>query len=126
MDKKFREAKYLNETGSKMGSWYLNRMDYFQFHQYPSYKKHKTLSLILTLLLYYAGLYLIKSSFWASLPVFYLAYVAMFTFNILRTRVCRYNGYFLYPSKLIRFFKSIEIEVDVNDFDSIATMNGKK
>jgi hypothetical protein len=46
MQKKFRENKCLNETGSKTGSWYLNRIDYFQFHGYPKATQHKTLSLL--------------------------------------------------------------------------------
>lgn len=125
MPKRFRESKYLNETGSKTGNWYMNRMDYFQFHQYPKYKQHKYLSLIVSIVLFFIAMKVIKSSFLLSLPIFYSCYIAALTFYILRENVCRYRGYFLYPKKIIAFFRTLEIDVDVNDFDSIATMSKK-
>jgi len=122
---KFRENKYLNESGSKTGNWYMNRLDYFQFHEYPKYKKHKFVALPLSILFYYFGLKSIDIQFLLSIPFFYLCYVAFLSFILLRSKRCRYKGYFLYPAKIIKFFRSIEIEVDLNDFDSVATMSKK-
>jgi hypothetical protein len=121
----FRENKYLNESGSKTGNWYMNRLDYFQFHEYPAYKKHKFLALFICVFVYFVGLEVLSFSFLASIPCFYLFYVALLSFVLLRTRKCRYKGYFLYPARIIRFFRTIEVEVDLNDFDSIATMSKK-
>lgn len=125
MDHKFREAKYLNESGSKQGSWFLNRMDFFQFYTYPKFAVHKWMSLIITILSWFSLLKSLPYSFLLSLPIIYVAYVALRTFIILHRRVCRYNGYFLYPKRFVKFFKEREIQVDLNDFDSVATMNPK-
>ena len=122
---KFRENKYLNESGSKTGNWYMNRLDYFQFHQYPEYNKHKYMALLVGVLLFYLTIKTIKLTFFGALPLAYLSYVAFLSFNLLRTQVCKYSGYFLYPSQLINFFRAREITVDLNDFDSIATMSKK-
>lgn len=124
-NKKFRESKYLNESGSKTGNWYMNRLDYFQFHEYPNYKKHKFSSLCLGIIFIFLSFNTLKLSFLGFIVFIYLSYVFLMTFNLLRTKVCRYNGYFLYPTKVISFFKSREINVDLNDFDSIATMSKK-
>jgi hypothetical protein len=124
-NKKFRQNRYLNESGSKIGNWYLNRLDYFQFNEYPEYKKHKFISLGAGVLLVYLGLKILKTSLLGSLPFLYLGYIALLSFNLLRTKICRYRGYFIYPSKFINFFRSRMVEVDLNDFDSIATMTKK-
>jgi hypothetical protein len=124
-NKKFRENRYLNESGSKSGNWYMNRLDYFQFHEYPEYKKHKIIAFIASIFLIYLGLNILKSSFLGSLPFFYFGYIALLSFNLLRTKVCRYNGYFIFPKKIINFFREREIEADLNDFDSVATMSKK-
>jgi len=125
LNKKFRENRYLNESGSKTGNWYMNRLDYFQFHQYPEYKRHKYVSLCLVFVFIYLSFNLIKLSFLGSLPFIYFTYVALVSFNLLHTKTCRYKGYFLYPTKIINFFRAREIEVDLDDFDSIATMSKK-
>ncbi|MGL1956808.1 MAG: hypothetical protein OCD00_05765 [Colwellia sp.] len=124
-NKKFRESRYLNESGSKTGNWYMNRLDYFQFNEYPEYKKHKFIAFLAGVFLIYLGLKILKTTFLGSLPFFYLGYIALLSFNLLRTKVCRYNGYFIYPKKIINFFREREIEVDLNDFDSVATMSKK-
>jgi len=125
MPKPFRESKYLNESGSKTGNWYMNRIDYFQFYEYPKYKLHKMLSLVLGIIIFIISIKVMKANFLLSLPLYYASYVALLTFNLLRTRTCRYRGYFLYPNKIINFFKEIEVEVDLNDYDSVATLNDK-
>ena len=106
-NKNFRESKYLNESGTKKGNWYLNRLDYFQFNEYPEYKKHKAIALFLGIL------------------AIYLGYIALLSFNLLRTKICRYKGYFIYPTKFILCFRAREVEIDMEDFDSVATMNQK-
>ena len=103
----------------------MNRMDYFRFHEYPKYKQHKYFSLIFGALVYLLGIEVLKVSFLMSLPLFYLGYIALLTFNLLRTKVCRYRGYFLFPKKIIKFFRDLEVEVNLDDFDSIATMNDR-
>ena len=125
MSNEFRGSKYVNESGSKRGNWYMNRLDYFQFHEYPAYKKHKVLSLVLGVIFYFIGIAALKVSLFAFIPCIYLCYVALFTFNLLRTKRCRYRGYFLYPVRIVKFFRSIEVEVDLQDFDSVATMSEK-
>ncbi len=125
LNKKFRENRYLNESGSKTGNWYMNRLDYFQFHQYPEYKRHKYVSLCLIVVFIYLSFNIIKLSFLGCLPFIYFTYVSLVSFNLLHTKTCRYNGYFLYPKKIINFFRAREIEVDLDDFDSIATMSKK-
>lgn len=125
MDQKFRESKYQNESGTKVGSWHLNRMDYFQFHQYPGYNKYKFASLIGTIMSIIFIIETMQAGSWFSLLFIYMAYFSALSFNILRTRICRYNGYFLYPTRIIRFLREREIQVDLDDFDSIATMQGK-
>ena len=125
MSKQFRESKYVNESGSKTGNWYMNRLDYFQFHKYPEYKKHKVLALVVGVASYFFGIKVLKISFLLSLPVFYLGYVALFSCYLLHTQRCLYRGYFLFPKRIIAFFRARAIEVDLNDFDSIATLNKK-
>jgi len=124
-NKEFRENKYLNESGSKTGNWYMNRLDYFQFHQYPEYKKHKFIFFCLIILFIYLSISLIKFSLLAATPFIYMTYLALVSFSLLHTKTCRYKGYFLYPRKMINFLKDREVEVDLNDFDSIATMSKK-
>ncbi len=125
-NKKFREHRYLNESGSKTGNWYMNRLDYFQFNEYPEYKKHKFFALFFGIGSFYCGLKILSISFIGTLVFYYLAYIFLLSFNLLRTKVCRYKGYFLYPKKWIKFFGAREIKTDLNDFDSVATMSKKQ
>jgi len=122
---KFRESKFLNESGTKRGTWYVNRLDYFQFHEYPEYKKHKAVALVLFIFSLFVIIELLPVSFFLALPVMYVAFVSVRTFDILRNRVCRYRGYFLYPRSFVSFFEARKVDVDVNDYDSVATMNDK-
>jgi hypothetical protein len=80
MSNKFRESKYLNESGSKTGNWYMNILDYFQFHEYPQYKNHKIIVLLVGIFFYFLGIRVLDIHFLASIPFFYLCYVALFTF----------------------------------------------
>ena len=125
MSKEFRGSKFLNESGSKRGSWYMNRIDYFQFHEYPAYKRHKFLSLLIGIFFYFLGISVLKISLLGFIPCLYLCYIALFTYNLLRTKRCRYKGYFLFPKRIVKFFRTIEVEVDLQDFDSVATMSKK-
>lgn len=122
---KFRESKYLNESGTKRGTWYVNRLDYFQFHEYPEYKKHKAVALVLFIFSLFAIIELLSVSFFLALPFMYVAFISVRTFDVLRNKVCRYRGYFLYPRSFVSFFEARKVDIDVNDFDSVATMNDK-
>jgi len=125
LNKKFRENKYLNESGSKTGDWYMNRLEYFQFHEYPAYKKHKFILVCLSVVFIYLIFNVIQVSFLASIPFIYFAYVTLTSFNLLHSKTCRYKGYFLYPKRVITFLRAREVEVNLDDFDSIATMSKK-
>ena len=125
MKKDFRQNKYLNESGSKQGTWYINRMDYFQFHNYPKANQHKFTSFIVAISAFCLALKFASISFLLLGLFLYITYVAALTFILLKNRLCRYKGDFLYPKRIISFFRSIEITVDLNDFDSIATMSKK-
>lgn len=125
MSNKFRESKYLNESGSKTGDWFMNRFYFFQFHEYQKYKSHKIISLLIGIFAVYLSFKILKISFLGALPFIYLSYVSLLSFNLLRTKVCRYKGYFLYPKRFVNFFMAIKVEVDINDFDSVATMSKK-
>ena len=39
MSKFFRECKFQNETGTKIGRWHLNRLDYFEFYSFKDENK---------------------------------------------------------------------------------------
>jgi hypothetical protein len=113
-----REFKYQNETGTKIGKWYLNRLDYFEFYGFPGEWKIKAKSLLCLGL----SLWLIKLLPIFLAPIFvWAAYVSIRTFVIVIEKKCRYRGYFLFPRKIIDFFREYRKEVDVTDFDSLAT-----
>ena len=44
MSNEFRGSKYVNESGSKRGNWYMNRLDYFQFHNPSRVQKVTSIS----------------------------------------------------------------------------------
>ncbi|MEQ3513141.1 hypothetical protein ABMY35_07350 [Pseudoalteromonas sp. BZB3] len=113
-----REYKYQNETGTKIGKWYLNRLDYFEFYGFPSEWKIKAKCLVCLGF----SIWLIKllPAFFAPIQV-WVAYVSIRTFVILIEKKCRYRGYFLFPEKIINFFREYRKDVDVTDFDSLAT-----
>lgn len=129
MKQDFRQAKYLNESGSKKGKYFINRLDYFEFHQYPNYKKHKVLSAITFFIslhfLSYANIF--SSFLWIMYVVgcLYLSYISAVSFILLQRQICRYRGYIFYPKSWLAFFISIQKDVDIDDFDSIATLEKK-
>jgi hypothetical protein len=125
MNKQFRQNKYLNESGSQTGSWYLNRFDYFQFHGYPKITQHKVLSFVVGIAAFILCLKLLSTSLIISTLLLYITYVALLTFSLLKSRICRYKGYFIYPKRFIQYFRELAVMVDLNDFDSIATLNKK-
>ena len=101
----FRESKYLNESGSKKGNWYINRLDYFQFHEYPKYKLHRVVSFLVAVACYFITMKLLSNHFWLAMFPIYICYISLLTFILLKRRVCRYKGYFLYPNRMIKFLK---------------------
>lgn len=125
----FRQPKFFNESGSKKGQYFINRFDYFEFHQYPNYKRDKILSVLGCVLAIYLIGFTNEFSgiigFLYGLSCLYLFCTSIATFVILKRQLCKIRGYLGYPSSWVKFFRSLEKEIDVNDFDSIATMNDK-
>jgi hypothetical protein len=123
----FRQHKALNETGSKQGQYYLKRFDYFEFYSYPGIKKHLLICVIVCLV----SLHLIVEGLreegllsWG--VVFfscYFAYLSGLTGVVLYRRVCRFRSYFFFPKKWYTHLYAIRKEIDLSDFDSIATLN---
>jgi len=129
MDANFRQPKYQNERGSKQGRYFVNRLDYFEIHQYPSYKRDRALAFIVFCLTIYLFIQTPSISGLLTVPYLlaclYLFNISLVSFMILTRQVCRYRGYFFYPKKWLRFFKSIRKEIDLEDFDSCATLESR-
>ncbi len=125
MANEFRQSKYINESGSKQGNWFINRLVYFQFYEYPKFKLHRITSLLAGIFCYFLTMKLLSNHFLLALLSIYLCYFSLLTFVILKRKICRLKGYFLYPKRMIRFFRAREVEVDLDDFDSIATLEKK-
>lgn len=123
----FRQNKALNESGSQQGQYYLNRFDYFEFYGYPGIKKHLVISIVICLI----SLHFVAEgmrgdgviSWLVMLSSCYFAYLSGLCALLLYRRVCRYRGYFLFPKKWYSHFYAIRKEVDLDNFDSIATMH---
>ena len=98
----FRQTKYQNFAGSKQGTWYMNTCDYFTFHHFPKFYRLYVLCAIGCAL----GLFIIKYIPYLFVIGIYFIYLSTTTTFILYRKVCKYRGYFLYPNKFIRFFKS--------------------
>lgn len=114
-----REFKYQNESGTKKGKWYLNRLDYFEFHQFPRIFNYKLLSVLGIV----AGLYLLKTAPWLVKALsLYIVYVSMLSLMILHKQVCKWKGYLLYPSRFVEKLKLYRKAHDESDFDSLATL----
>lgn len=115
-----REFKYQNESGTKTGKWYLNRLDYFEFHQFDGMAKYKTLSIIAMMF----SLYWLKHSPWFLMfALVYVIYISLLSLVILYKQQCRWKGYFLYPSRFVEKLKLYRKDHELNDFDSLATMD---
>jgi len=127
MDPSFRQSKYKNESGAKQGRYFMNRLDYFEIHQYPSFKRHKILSFLGFCLSIHLFIQTPAVSDVLTFPYLlfclYLSNLSLVSFIILHRQVCRFNSYFFYPKKWLRFFLSIRKDVDLDDFDSCATMS---
>lgn len=120
-----RAFRYQNESGDKQGNWYVNRLDYFEFHRFEKFNRYRIFCVITIIL----SIFLIQFfSFFFIILLFYTIYIAVQTLSIFHSQTCRYKGYFLYPKRFVTHLKSYEKEVDLFDFDSIATMgtSGKK
>jgi hypothetical protein len=118
-----REPKYLNESGGKTGNWYLNRFEYFEFYGFQGETKLKIICVMVCvssyLALFSAPLYLFVLLAW-------LVYVSSVTLYVLHKKICKINGYFCFPKYIINRFKRYEKQIDLSDFDSIATLSKDK
>lgn len=123
----FRQSKALNETGTQQGKYYLNRFDYFEFYGYPGCKKHLFLSILACLFSMHLIIEGLRADGLASwLVVFvgcYTGYLSALCALLLYRRVCRFRGYFLLPKKWYNHFYAIRKDIDLTDFDSIASMH---
>jgi len=117
-----REPKYQDESGSKTGNWYLNRFEYFEFYGFQGETKLKLICLIVCISSYIS---LISAPIYLFPLLAWLVYVTCFTLYILHKKVCKIEGYFLFPQRLIKRFKRYEKQIDVEDFDSVATLSKK-
>lgn len=126
----FRQSKYLNESGSKKGRWYINRLDYFEFHQYPAFKRHKFFSIAAFLaVFYFLGFANQFSGILWLLYVgvcSYVVYLSIVSWMILSRQLCKHRGYMFYPKRWLKFFKQLEKQTDLEDFDSTATMSNTR
>ncbi|MBO9492309.1 hypothetical protein J7384_18250 [Endozoicomonas sp. G2_1] len=119
MKNEFRQAKYQNESGSKIGRWYLNRLDYFEFYSFEGENKLKAKCLVCII----GAFLLIKiSPILISLFLAWTIYVSVLTLYILQRKICKYSGYFAFPNRIVEELKSYKKEIDITDFDSLATM----
>ncbi|MCJ8319423.1 MAG: hypothetical protein MJK12_07305 [Colwellia sp.] len=114
-----REFKYQNESGNKQGNWYVNRLDYFEFHRFEKFNRYRIYCVIAILLS--LSLFHFFNLFFSCI-LFYAIYIAVQTLSIFHSQTCRFKGYFLYPKRFITRLKCYKKEVDILDFDSIATM----
>ena len=114
-----REFKYQNESGTKVGKWYLNRLDYFEFHRFDGFFvwQLKSAAGLVSAVFLLGQLPLL---FW--LPLIWLAYSSGLTLWLLRQQRCRFKGYFLFPNSIVKTLKSYKKESDLLDFDSLATL----
>ncbi|REL28261.1 hypothetical protein DXX93_17930 [Thalassotalea euphylliae] len=114
-----REFKYQNESGTQVGKWYLNRLDYFEFHRFEGFFLWQVKSVAgVVLAVFLLGQ--LSLLFW--LPLIWLAYVSGLTLWILKQQRCKFKGYFLFPHSIVTNLKSYKKEHDLLDFDSLATL----
>lgn len=132
MKQNFRRAKYLNQTGSRVGCYYFNRTEYFDFHRYPLLFRHKlyaVLAIVFSAYLLRCWFEFEMGAFWGSvifLTALYLASVGVTCFTILQQRYARFSGYLLVPDKFLKFWRSLEIEHEIYDYDTVATFSHHK
>jgi hypothetical protein len=117
-----RDPKYLNESGTQKGIWFMNRLDYFEF---DSFKGIVWLN-VKCVLLFFITLFLIRSDILTGILAVivynWAIYVVLLTLFLTYKKHCRYRGYFLYPSGIVKKFKAHKKTVNLTDFDSLATM----
>ncbi len=119
-----REPKNLNQNGNQQGQWFLNRFDYFEFYGFEGERRIKLICVIACVLCYLA--LLSSAPFYLFIPLAWIVYISALTLYILHKKVCKYHGYFLYPARFIKKFKRYEKQIDMQDFDSVASMNNHK
>ena len=119
MTKPPRESKYLNQSGSKTGNWYLNKLDHFEFY---SFAGEARFNFACVLCLIFSIWLLPKVPFYIVFLLLWVVYVACLTLLILYRKHCKYHGYFLYPERLVTFFRRFEKETDLLNFDNMATL----
>lgn len=119
-----REPKYNSESGTKQGNWYLNRFEYFEFYGFEGELKFKIICLIACISSYLAMLNAVP--IYLYIPLGWIVYISAITLYVLYKKTCKIHGYFLYPDRLVRKFKRYEKQIDMEDFDSVASTSEHK
>lgn len=122
MRKEFRQPKYLNETGSKVGNWYINKLDYFEFYRYPGYTKHKVYCAFLLVFSVWALPHVYALSGWLIFGLVYIFAAAGVTLTVLHRQICKYHGHLFLPKRFVTFWLTVKKEPPVHDFDTLATL----
>lgn len=105
MKTKYRSERHKEYVGDKHGNLYYNQLKYFEFHAYPGKGLHQLWTIVIILLVLFRLDDLFALSFLSGMGGVYVLYLASVTMYLLTKRICRYNGYFLYPAFMIRYFK---------------------
>ncbi len=117
--KSMREFKYLDESRTKVGKLYLNRLDYFEFYSFEGELSLKVKCGFFIIILFLGVKYV--NAFFV-LPILWILYVLVLTLFLIFKKRCRYKGYFFFPSRIVKKFRDYEKKIDLLDFDCLATM----
>ncbi len=111
----YRQSKHKEYVGDKHGNLYFNKLKYFEFHKYPGHGLHQLWCLIIIVLILFKLDNLFALSVFSGVGGVYVLYLATATLYLLTRRICRQNGYFLYPNAVIKFFKKRRVSVESSD-----------
>lgn len=105
MKRQYRQSTHKEYVGDKYGNLYYNKLKYFEFHSYPGIEFHKLWCIAVILLLMFKIDNLFALSAASGIGGVYVLYLMMMTLYLLIKKISRNNGYFLYPTFMINFFK---------------------
>ena len=102
---------------------HTNQLDYFDFYSFEGEGGFRLKSCLVFLFVFWlkdhTPLIFVPFSLWG-------LYVTSLSLFLSFRKKCRYRGYFLYPNRIIHIFKEYEKEVDLLDFDGLATMGASE
>jgi hypothetical protein len=111
----YRQSRHKEYVGDKHGNLYFNKLKYFEFHSYPGHNLHKWWCVILIVLMLFKLGSLFELSVFSGMGGVYVLYLAAMTLYLLTKQICRQNGYFLYPSAVIKFLKKRRKSVESSE-----------